>query len=671
MAEHADVELLVDRHTVTRVPRAVTPATKTGHSALPLNAPSLNATQGAVIPPPTKIEPVAEAMAPGGTDTRKEKVFVGKVKREVYLAYMKSGGGVCSLVLLFCGLTFSTGSKAGADFWVSVWSDPGVVTDGITPLIGSTVYGGFAVLICVSTFMNTWQFYHFGLRASSNLHEQLLTGVSRARFAFFDVTPRGRILNRFTSDMNYVDDSVADSIYQLAQQSATVVVTMVIIGYATWPFLLVAAILSVAYRWIFTFFIVSSRQIKRLSSMLYSPVVAHFAETLVGVSSIRAFRMQPTFTDALFQKMEMHTRANYSTMVTNMWLAVRLQLMASLIVFSAALFVVLSRDTIDPGIAGLSISYAMQITRTLEFLVQNSTDVEVSVVAVERILEYAHVKSEPPERTDGLSRTDGCVQKANWNAKKWPSNGDICFKGVMMRYRPHLPWVLKGLNLHIRPREKVGIVGRTGAGKSSLLLLLLRVVDPENGTVTIDGLDLREIGVVDLRSRLSVIPQDPTMFLGSIRFNLDPLDFYTDAELWEALRTSHLNDHVRSLPKGLDHAIEEGGKNFSVGERQLLCLARALLRHSQILLLDEATSSVDSNTDQLVTSTVELQFVDSTVIVVAHRLSTVMNLDRIVVMGNGVVQEDGPPSELASSASSLFHGLAKASTYGAEHFTAK
>jgi ABC-type multidrug transport system fused ATPase/permease subunit len=266
----------------------------------------------------------------------------------------------------------------------------------------------------------------------------------------------------------------------------------------------------------------------------------------------------------------------------NRWLSLRLEFIGAWVSGFAALFAVLARGTISPGVAGLAISYSLGVTKALSMMMQFIAEREASIVSVERILEY--VRTEPEA---------AWINPDNRPPSSWPSRGSIVAKNLKLRYREGLPLVLKGLDFEVKPGEKVGIVGRTGAGKSSLMLALLRLVEADEGSVTIDGIDISSIGVHDLRSSISIIPQDPVLFIGTIRFNLDPFEAHSTDEVWEALRKAHLSHHIKGLEGDLNHQVEEGGQNFSVGQRQLLCLARALLRKSQILLLDEATSAVD------------------------------------------------------------------------------
>ncbi|KAK7071353.1 Multidrug resistance-associated protein 1, partial [Halocaridina rubra] len=330
------------------------------------------------------------------------------------------------------------------------------------------------------------------------------------------------------------------------------------------------------------------------------------------------------------------------------WAAVHLETLGNLITFAAALLAVLSRDSISPGIVGLSVTYALSVTLVLNWLVRIASDLEANIVSVERINDYLQKEKE-----------------ADWHVKgrgplpSWPENGDVIFDNYEMRYRPGLELVLKGITCHFRPGEKVGIVGRTGAGKSSLTLALFRLVEAAGGDIEIDGVRIANMGLHDLRSQISIIPQDPVLFSGTLRFNLDPFEAHKDADVWRALELAHLSDYVKSQTLGIHHAVDEDGSNFSVGQRQLVCLARALLRQSRILVLDEATAAIDLETDDLIQATIREQFKDCTVLTIAHRLNTIMDCDRVLVLDQGRIAELDTPASLLSNSSAIFHSMAK------------
>ncbi|XP_023237651.1 multidrug resistance-associated protein 1-like isoform X3 [Centruroides sculpturatus] len=396
------------------------------------------------------------------------------------------------------------------------------------------------------------------------------------------------------------------------------------------------------------FYIPTSRQLKRLESITRSPIYSHFSETLTGVSTIRAFRAEDYFISKCYKNVDINQCCYYPSTIANRWLAINLEFCGNCVVLFAGLFAVLAKDTLTAGSVGLIVSYALPVTSTLSWLVRMSSELETNIVAVERVIEYSETPTEAAwEKPE--SKPD----------PSWPQKGKVEFCDFSLQYRPELELVLKAIDCCFHPNEKIGIVGRTGAGKSSLTLSLFRIIESAGGRILIDDLDISKMGLHDLRSRLTIIPQDPVLFSGNLRMNLDPFDFYSDNEVWEALERSHLKNFVSSLKTGLQHEILEGGENLSVGQRQLVCLARALLRKTKILILDEATAAVDLETDDLIQATIRQEFSHCTIITIAHRLNTVIDYDRILVLENGCVAEFDSPSDLLQNKSSVFYSMAK------------
>ncbi|CAM9655882.1 unnamed protein product, partial [Ectocarpus fasciculatus] len=395
------------------------------------------------------------------------------------------------------------------------------------------------------------------------------------------------------------------------------------------------------------YFIKTSRELARLDSGSRSPIYALFSETLEGLACIRAYRGEDRLTKKCYSLLDSNQKAYFLKFSANCWLAVRLEFAGTLIVTCAALFAVLARDdsstqTAFAGMAGLAVSLALSVTQSLNWSVRMASDLESHMVSVERIKTYSNMPQEKAHHT------------INDPPEQWPQTGAIEIKQVYMRYREGMPRVLSGVDLVIPPRHKVGIVGRTGAGKSSLLSALLRIVELESGSISIDGVNVANIGLHTLRSRIAVIPQDPVLFSGSIRSNLDPFGNFTDTQIWESLRRTCLHESVEALTD----KVEDGGTNYSVGQRQLLCISRALLAQAKIIVLDEATAAVDVETDSAIQKTLRQEFADATVLTVAHRLNTIMDSDKIVVMDQGRVAEYDSPSVLLSQPTSMFKQLA-------------
>ncbi|XP_074870254.1 ATP-binding cassette sub-family C member 3 isoform X3 [Carettochelys insculpta] len=395
------------------------------------------------------------------------------------------------------------------------------------------------------------------------------------------------------------------------------------------------------------FYVGTSRQLKRLESISRSPIYSHFSETITGTSVIRAYGRGNSFISVNDSKVDENQKSYYLNIVSNRWLGVRIEFIGNCVVFFAALFAVLGRNNLNAGLVGLSVSYALQVTMSLNWMVRMTSDLETNIVAVERVKEYSETETEAPWIIED-KRPPG----------DWPTQGEVEFVDYSVRYRKGLDLVLEDLNLRVKGGEKIGIVGRTGAGKSSMTLSLFRILEAANGEIRIDGVRISEIGLHDLRSKITIIPQDPVLFSGTLRINLDPFNKYSEDEIWKALELSHLKRFVSSQPGMLEYECSEGGENLSVGQRQLVCLARALLRKTRILVLDEATAAIDLETDNLIQMTIRTQFDGCTVLTIAHRLNTIMDYTRILVLDKGTIAEFDTPSNLIASRG-IFYSMAK------------
>ncbi|KAK7026478.1 Canalicular multispecific organic anion transporter 1 [Halocaridina rubra] len=455
-------------------------------------------------------------------------------------------------------------------------------------------------------------------------------------------------MNRLSKEIDVLDNTLPIFVNNALTNLAQVVTTMIVIIASTPIVTLVIVPVMGMYYFVQLIYITSARQIKRIESSAKSPIFSYFSESLNGVSTIRAFRKQARFLKDCQSKINFAARAYFSNIVMNRWLLVRLETLGNLITLAAAIFAVAGRGTISPGVVGLSISYALNITIMLNWLVRSTSEVEANIVSVERIQEYIEEKQEAPWSIEG-----------KMPSITWPSEGSISFHDYQVRYRPGLDLVLKSISCKILPGEKVGIVGRTGAGKSSLTLGLFRILEAAGGSIDIDGVSISEIGLHDLRGKLTIIPQDPVLFSGTLRINLDPFDNHNDADVWRSLENAHLKDYVSSQTGGLQSTVDEGGSNLSVGQRQLVCLARALLRKSKVLVLDEATAAVDLDTDDLIQATIRTQFADCTILTIAHRLNNIIESDRVMVLDNGIIAEFDHPKALLKDKTSIFYSMAK------------
>uniref|UniRef100_A0A8D8XGU9 ABC-type glutathione-S-conjugate transporter n=2 Tax=Cacopsylla melanoneura TaxID=428564 RepID=A0A8D8XGU9_9HEMI len=579
-----------------------------------------------------------------------EKSETGSVKWQVYLHYLKSIGLPLSISAILLNIAFQ-GFAIGSNIWLSVWSDDTkAVINGTQDPGKRDLYLGVYAALGLGQAVTVF-FYGFvvglgTLIAAKRLHETLLKAMLRSSPLFFDTTPVGRVLARFSSDVNTLDNKLTLSVQQTLSQPFKVLATIFVICFSTPVFVFVIIPVSIIYFFIQRFYVATSRQLKRLESVSRSPIYSHFGETVTGCQSIRAYGVEERFIQESEQRVDTNQVSYFPSIISNRWLAVRLETVGNLITFSAALLAVLSKETLNAGLVGLSVSYALQITQTLNWLVRMTSDVETNIVAVERIKEYGETPQEASWEGDDPS-------------KEWPDKGEVEFKDYKVRYREGLDLVLRGINFTVNGGEKVGIVGRTGAGKSSLTLALFRIIEPAEGTIIIDGVDIRTLGLHTLRSRLTIIPQDPVLFSGTLRLNLDPVGESSDEAIWKALELAHLKTFVSNLPARLQHEVSEGGENLSVGQRQLICLARALLRKTKILILDEATAAVDLETDDLIQSTIRTEFSHCTVLTIAHRLNTILDSDRVLVLDKGLVVEFEAPGTLLKNKASVFYSMAK------------
>ncbi|XP_054077791.1 ATP-binding cassette sub-family C member 3 isoform X1 [Rissa tridactyla] len=576
-----------------------------------------------------------------------ETTETGTVKLTVFWQYVKAVGPVISLVICFL-YCCQNAAAIGANVWLSDWTNEPVIngTQHNTAMrIG--VYAALGLLQGLIVLISSFTLAMGGINAARTLHAALLENKFHTPQSFYDTTPTGRIINRFSKDIYVIDEVIPPTILMFLGTFFTSLSTMIVIIASTPLFAVVIVPLAILYFFVQRFYVATSRQLKRLESVSRSPIYSHFSETVSGASVIRAYRRVKSFVDISDLKMDENQKSYYPGIVSNRWLGVRVEFVGNCIVLFAALFAVISKNSLNAGLVGLSVSYALQVTLSLNWMVRMTSELETNIVAVERIKEYSETETEAPWIIEGKSPPED-----------WPSKGELEFVNYSVRYRKGLDLVLKGLNLHIHGGEKIGIVGRTGAGKSSMTLCLFRILEAVKGEIKIDGVKISEIGLHDLRSRLTIIPQDPVLFSGTLRMNLDPFNKYSDEEIWKALELSHLKRFVSSQPSMLDYECSEGGENLSVGQRQLVCLARALLRKTRILILDEATAAIDLETDDLIQMTIRTQFEDCTVLTIAHRLNTIMDYTRVLVLDNGTIAEFDTPASLIAS-KGIFYSMAK------------
>ncbi|KAG0152553.1 hypothetical protein CROQUDRAFT_55936 [Cronartium quercuum f. sp. fusiforme G11] len=585
-----------------------------------------------------------------GTSSSSKKVrefqATGSVKTTVYRQYMQSCGTFAFSIYIFT-IALQPVFQTATSFWLKYWSTTNVIRGEMRDVgfyLGIYALLGF-LTSCVALGNGILLYAFCVIRSARKMHDGMFSAVIRASMAFFDTTPVGTILNRFSRDIFVIDEVLARVMGGFFRTVAGVVSVISVISFLLPPFLLVCVPLLWIYKQIQSYYLATSRELKRIDAVTKSPIYAMFGETLNGLVTIRAFGHQNRFVSENESRLDRNQEAYFGSIVANRWLAVRLELIGNLLIVSAAGLAVggvVGGATLDSGLVGLLMSQALAITQSLNWLVRSATEVETNIVSCERVIEYMGIAPE------GLNDKNTNLEPE----PDWPTKGEVCFEGVQARYRPELDLVLKSVDFTAKPGEKVGICGRTGAGKSTITLSLFRLIELAGGRITVDGVDISTLSLTGLRSRMSIIPQDSQCFEGTLRENLDPSGIIPDDKLWEVLGSARLKAHVQTMDGGLDARIDEGGTNLSQGQRQLMCLARAMVgkgtggRMAKVVVMDEATSAVDGKTDEEVQSVIRECFGESTVIVIAHRINTIMDCDRVIVLGEGKVIENGNPNEL-------------------------
>ncbi|KAG7364336.1 multidrug ABC transporter permease/ATPase [Nitzschia inconspicua] len=607
----------------------------------------------------------------GQKDTRKlmttEERSIGHVGADVYFYWAKAASGVWvpfAIILVYGAVeVLSVASK----WWLTYWSQHG---SDANQMFFLGVYALINLVNVLTIFLRIIFVMLLGLRASKKIFSNLLQVVMHAPMSFFDTTPIGRIINRFSQDMYTVDSQLMNALRSYLTTIMNVISTVVVISGVTPAFVICLVPILLFYASQQNFFTMSYRELKRLDSVNRSPIYALLGESIDGVATIRAFGGESALLSRLTRMLDTQQNAYYLLCVAQCWLAIRLELVGTLFITLACLLAVWQHsirgaDLQFAGLAGLSISYALSVTQSLNWSVRMASDLEASMIAVERIRSYCEIDSEAPRDTDA----DKTLPKS------WPTGGKITFQNASLRYRPGLPLVLKGLNLEIPPGAKCGVVGRTGAGKSTLMVSLLRIVELDSGKVSIDGYDTKSIGLTKLRSSIAVIPQDPVLFSGTIRTNLDPFDEHSDADIFDVLMRVGLYSKAKSSAsvtslsslalndvQSLKDPVKNEGSNFSVGQRQLLVVARALLSGASIVIMDEATAAVDADSDARIQRVIRDEFSNSTCITIAHRINTIMDSDYILVMDDGKAAEFDTPQNLLRKGG-MFRELVRASSH--------
>uniref|UniRef100_A0A3P8ST99 ATP-binding cassette, sub-family C (CFTR/MRP), member 8 n=1 Tax=Amphiprion percula TaxID=161767 RepID=A0A3P8ST99_AMPPE len=573
-----------------------------------------------------------------------------------------SSAGFLLLGLLLLSQLLKHSLMVAIDYWLAHWTSASVMSSikrlSVLQDCGfshSWYLSVFSVLCCLGIVLclaTSVAVEWTGLKVAKELHQNLLNKIILAPMRLFETTPLGSILNRFSTDTNTIDQHIPTTLECLSRSTLLCVSALGVISYVTPVFLFALLPLAVTCYFIQKYFRVASRDLQQLEDSTQLPLLSHFSETVEGLTTIRALRYEPRFRQRLLQFTDANNIASLFLTAANRWLEVRMEYIGACVVLVAAVASITNSlyNQLSTGLVGLGLTYALMVSNYMNWMVRNLADMEVQLGSVKRI--NGLLKTEP-ENYEGLLTVSQVPDG-------WPREGEIKIQNLSVRYDTTLKPVLKNVNAHVSPGQKVGICGRTGSGKSSFSLAFFRMVDMFEGRIVIDNIDISKLPLQTLRSRLSIILQDPILFSGTIRFNLDPEMKATDEMLWEALEIAQLKPVVKSLPGGLDATVTEGGENFSQGQRQLFCLARAFVRKSSILIMDEATASIDMATESILQKVVMTAFADRTVVTIAHRVHTILNADLVIVMKRGIILEYDRPQALLEKEDSVFASFVRA-----------
>ncbi|KAJ7708108.1 P-loop containing nucleoside triphosphate hydrolase protein [Mycena rosella] len=597
----------------------------------------------------------------------KEHRTTGGVAWSVYGYYLKAGGGWITVPWIVLTTVLMQGSSV-ANSYTLVWWQDNAFNKSTT--FYQVLYALLGIAQAIFTYLLGILMDIFAVQVSRNLHHDAIVNVFHAPMSFFDTIPMGRIIGIFGKDIDTIDNQLPMSMRMFILVLAGVFGSVIVITILEHYFIVAAFVITLGFGYFAAFYRASALEMKRLDALLRSILYAHLSESLTGayyfrLPTIRSYGEIPRFIRDNKYYIDLENRALFLTVTNQRWLAVRLDGLGSILVFLIAIFAAVGVNGISPAEIGLILTYTTSLTQMFAVTTRLSAEVENYMNSVERVVHYARGDAVPQEAAHES-------EPQHKPAAEWPARGAVEFKNVTMAYRPGLPNVLHGISLKIKAGEKIGVVGRTGAGKSSLTLCLLRIVE-YSGEIVVDDVDIGKIGLTDLRSNIAIIPQEPTLFSGTVRTALDPFSKYDDARLWDALRRSYLVETRPSTPTdgdlspenrhrlNLDTVIETDGANLSVGERSLLSLARALVKDCRVVILDEATASVDLETDNKIQRTIQTQFKDRTLICIAHRLRTIISYDRILVLDAGKIAEFDTPLNLFNQAEGVFRGLCEKS----------
>ncbi|KAM7463735.1 hypothetical protein LguiA_031856 [Lonicera macranthoides] len=576
---------------------------------------------------------------------KQEEKEIGDTGFKPYVQYLSQNKGYLYFSLAsLCHLTFVAGQISQNSWMAANVDNPNVST--LRLILVYLVIGFVSTSFLLGRSLFT---VVLGIQSSKSMFSQLLKSLFRAPMSFYDSTPLGRILSRVSVDLSIVDLDIPFNLIFAVGATSNAYANLGVLAVVTWQVLFVSVPMVYLAIRLQRYYFASAKEFMRINGTTKSLVANHLAESVAGSMTIRAFKEENRFFAKNLDLIDINASPFFHNFSANEWLIQRLEILSATVLSSSALcMVLLPTGTFSSGFIGMALSYGLSLNMSLVFSIQNQCTLANYIISVERLNQYMHIPSEAPE-----------VIEENRPPVNWPDVGKVDIQDLQIKYRPNAPLVLRGISCTFEGGHKIGIVGRTGSGKTTLIGALFRLVEPAGGKIVVDGIDISKIGLHDLRSRFGIIPQDPTLFNGTVRYNLDPLCKHTDQEIWEVLGKCQLRDAVQEKENGLDSSVVEDGSNWSMGQRQLFCLGRALLRRSKILVLDEATASVDNATDLILQKTIRTEFADCTVITVAHRIPTVMDCTMVLSISDGKLVEYDEPMNLMKREGSLFGQLVK------------
>ena len=589
--------------------------------------------------------------------TKDEDRVKGKLKGNVYATYFRNNGGALFVITLSFILISWQSLKCGSDLWLVHWKDTeqNKKSDEGIDWKNFLMYSGLGISAALFVYLRLFIIYIGSISNSRSLHRNMLHHLIKAPINLYhDTVPKGQIFNRLSNDLFKIDIGESWMFYNVSSYSANLIGQIVVCAIfqpyclILVPFIVVLGLFTMRY------YLNCSREISRLESISRSPLLNSVNETVFGALTIRAFKLSNYFIDDFRRKADNFLKTRLFLVGIMNWYTLMLDFLSYMFIVFLILFSIFFRQDFEPATIGILLNYCVQIQDELVRYLTCRSNLENDMVGLERAIAYTKIIQERPDR-----------MPKDEEIGIWPSEGSIRFENYSVQYRPETEIVLKNLNFEIRPKEKIGIVGRTGSGKSTIALCLFRILEAKEGAIYIDDVDISQVGLKKLRSNITIIPQDPTLMEGSLKFNIDPLNNHTEQEIEEVMREIGFwyicernleeNKNKPDEEKGLNMIITENGGNISIGERQLICITRAILRKSKIIIMDEATASIDVNTENIIQKAINNLLNDSTILTIAHRIKTVINSDRILVLDNGELKEFDSPKTLLENKNSMFY----------------